>query len=254
MQDLTARAEAGNTQEHLRQYFQEAKSWEVDRAERARLSARIAWIVAGLMSAIALSAVVAVTMMLPLHRVEPYVVRVDQSTGIVDVVNTLRKTSSSQDEAVSKYFIGRYIRAREGYAYGLVDASWREVALLSAAPQREQFKAYLFPSNPKSPFNTLKKRGTIEIKIKSIQFIQANVAAVRYWKYVKVDGALTDRSDWIATLTFGYRKAAVTEQVREINPLGFTVTDYRTDKEVVDDSDETNADTTTPVTEKGNGG
>jgi type IV secretion system protein VirB8 len=253
MQDLTQSSESGNPRELLGQYFREAKSWEVDREAQARRSAKVAWVVASLMCVIAGSAVFAVTMMLPLHRVEPYVVRVDQSTGIVDVVNTLRKTSSTQDEAVSKYFIGRYIRAREGYAYALVDANWREIALLSGAQQREQFKAYLFPSNPKSPVNTLKKRGTIEIKIKSIQFIQPSVAAVRYWKYGKVDGAITERSDWIATVTFGYRKAAVTEQVREINPLGFTVTDYRTDKEVVDDTDVTEADTTTPVTEAGHG-
>ena len=252
MQDLARGAESGNPRELLGIYFREAKSWEVDREARARRSAWIAWAIASLMCVIAGCAVAAVMMMLPLHRVEPYVVRVDQSTGIVDVVNTLRKTSSTQDEAVSKYFIGRYIRAREGYAYGLVDANWREIALMSAAQQREQFKSYLFPSNPKSPVNTLKKRGTIEVKIKSIQFIQPSVAAVRYWRYTRVDGTITDRSDWIATMTFGYRKAAVTEQVREINPLGFTVTDYRTDKEVVDDSDVTQTDTTTPV-DSGNG-
>ena len=69
-------------------YLEEARGWDLDRGRAAERSARRAWWVAGLAGLVAFAAVVAVAGLTPFKTVEPFVVRVDNTTGIVDVVST----------------------------------------------------------------------------------------------------------------------------------------------------------------------
>ncbi len=62
--------------------------------------------------------------------------RVDNSTGIVDVVSALTSTAGTYDEAVTKYFAAKYVRAREGYVWSEAEENFRAVALLSTQPDR----------------------------------------------------------------------------------------------------------------------
>ena len=100
----------------LQAYFREARSWDQDRALAAERSRRFAWIVAGVATATAVAAVAAVTALAPLKSVSPFVVRVNQTTGAVDVMTALNGTKPTQyNEAVDKYFLAQYVRAREGW-------------------------------------------------------------------------------------------------------------------------------------------
>src|SRR5256886_6393943 len=74
------------TAEPLTTYYREAASWDADRFARATREARRAWQVAGAGWICAAAGGVSLMLLMPLKRVEPFVVRVDNSTGIVDVV------------------------------------------------------------------------------------------------------------------------------------------------------------------------
>ncbi|TLZ15158.1 MAG: virB8 family protein, partial [Gammaproteobacteria bacterium] len=67
-------------------YYREAASWDADRMARATRDARRAWQMAGAGWICAVAGAVSLVLLMPLKRVEPFVVRVDNSTGIVDVV------------------------------------------------------------------------------------------------------------------------------------------------------------------------
>ena len=67
------------------EYFREAETWDADRAMQFRRSARTAWWVAGAGWICAVTSASALCLLMPLKRVDPFVVRVDNSTGIVDV-------------------------------------------------------------------------------------------------------------------------------------------------------------------------
>ncbi len=60
--------------------------WDADRLRQLRSSARRAWQVAAAGWLCAVSGAVALSALMPLKRVDPFVVRVDSSTGVVDVV------------------------------------------------------------------------------------------------------------------------------------------------------------------------
>ncbi len=70
----------------LAPYYAEAQAWDTDRLVRARRMERTAWWVAAAGWLCAVCAAAALALLMPLKHVEPFVVRVDNSTGVVDVV------------------------------------------------------------------------------------------------------------------------------------------------------------------------
>jgi type IV secretion system protein VirD4 len=122
----------GVSSEDLKGYFKEAQSWDQDRLRAAERSKRLAWTVAGAAGLLACVAVGAVAALTPLKSVEPFVVRVDQSTGAVDVMTGLKgQDHLTYDEAVSKYFLALYDVKRENWeaSAGFRAAHGQEVIL-----------------------------------------------------------------------------------------------------------------------------
>ena len=73
----------------LKRYFTEARRWDQDRLASALRSRRLAWSAAAVATGLAVIATGAVAMLTPLKSTEPFVIRVDQTTGAVDVMLSL---------------------------------------------------------------------------------------------------------------------------------------------------------------------
>jgi type IV secretion system protein VirB8 len=217
------------------QYFQEATAWENDRVQRASKSERRAWIVAGAASLIAVCAVVAVAGLTPLKTTEPFVVRVDSSTGIVDVISALKEDKTNYDEAVNKYFLSKYVMAREHWLFSTYKEDYQTVGLLSDSQEQKSYAVYMNPrNNPKSPLNVFGEAAEVKVQIKNISFINDGVAMVRYIKTVERSGERERPTHWVATVPFTYVSAPMKEKDRLVNPLGFQVVGgYRNDPETV---------------------
>jgi type IV secretion system protein VirB8 len=216
----------------LKSYFDKARRFDQDRLMQVERSARIAWFVAICASIIAVVSVFAIAGLTPLKTVEPFVVRVDNSTGIVDVVSALTSAAGTYDEAVTKYFAAKYVRAREGYVSSEAEDNFRTVALLSTQPEQTRFANVYRGGNPDSPQNIYGRSATSRINIVSISLINASVVSVRYMRTVtRSDDVRT--THWVATLTFSYANAPMSSTDRLVNPLGFVVSDYRADPEAI---------------------
>src|SRR5699024_7749754 len=111
--------------------------------------------VAGGAGLIALAAVLAVTALVPLHRIEPYVVKVDETVGSIEVISTLKDSKETYSEALTKHFLLRYVIARESYSRQSAAANYETVSLTSAAPVARRYFEEFRPENPSSPLNTL---------------------------------------------------------------------------------------------------
>src|SRR3546814_16448528 len=84
----------------------------------------------------------------PLRSVEPYVVRVDKLTGGVDVLTRLSGTRDiTVDEAVNKFFLSEYVRAREGWNPAAAKETMRRVLSLSVPQEQEKFAVQRRPQN-----------------------------------------------------------------------------------------------------------
>lgn len=217
----------------LKGYFDEAKSWNADRVRAAERSRRFAWIIAGCAGVVAVVAVGAVAALAPLKTVEPFVVRVDRATGAVDVMTALRSERPvSYDEAVTKHFLAQYVRAREGWLAPAAEANFRQVSIMSTPAEQQRWGDAFRPTNTQSPQVLYGPAAEALVAIRAVSFVSDGVANVRFHRTVR-RGPQLEESDWIATVAFAYTKAPMAEADRLRNPLGFQVTSYRADPEVV---------------------
>ena len=205
----------------LKAYFDNARRWEQDLLLSAHRSRRIAWVVAAGACALAVASVGAVAALAPLKTVEPFVIRVDSATGIVDTVSALNSTPARYDEAVTKFFLGRYVRAREGYSYPEAETNFRTISLLSGQGEQARFAAWYRGSNPESPQVVQGRFGVATVRIKAISLLADNVASVRFMKESR-KGEETRITHWVSTLTFSYANAPMSSADRLINPLGLS--------------------------------
>lgn len=217
------------------QYFEEATAWEDDRIQRAGKSEKRAWIVAAAAVVVALCAVGALAALTPLKTIEPFVVRVDNSTGIVDVLSALEDGNTTYDEAVSKYFLAKYVILREHWLYETHKEDYQTIGLLSNAEEQKKYAEFMNPrNNPQSPLNIFGAAAEVKVQIKNISFINDQVAMVRYTKTVERSGERGRPTHWVATVPFTYIAAPMKEKDRLVNPLGFqTLGGYRNDPETV---------------------
>src|SRR2546423_15167640 len=97
-------------------YYREAASWDADRIARATRDARRAWQVAAAGWICALAGALSLVLLMPLKRVEPFVVRVDNSNGIVDVVPGYGG-EGTVSEPLTRYFLTHYVTIFEGFYF-----------------------------------------------------------------------------------------------------------------------------------------
>lgn len=218
------------------EYLMAARGWETDEIMRSRKNERRAWLVAGVAIVLAVLSVIAVVLLTPLKTVEPFVVRVDKNTGATDIVTVLNEHTISYNEAIDKYFLAQYLRYCESYSYDTAYANYQACAALSTSSVAKAEYESIIPSNPKSPAKVYGEHSRVEIEVNSISFLSRGMAQVRFTRQV-MTGTGEDDSQWIATVVYKYLNPPVDERTRLVNPVGFTVSQFRIDPVVVPTSD-----------------
>jgi len=217
----------------LEKYLEESRGLERDYLDELVRSRRAAWRVAGGAGVLVVLGLGTLVALLPLKRVEAFVLRVDNATGSVDVVTTLRDAQASYGEAVDKYFLNKYVQNRESYDYETIQTSYDTTALLSSeGVQRDYLSLFQGPNARDKVFSNQVR---LLVRVRSIAPGTArNTALVRFSTVRRQSNGLADvEESLVATIGFRYVGAAMREQDRLVNPLGFQVTSYRVDPEVV---------------------
>jgi len=215
----------------LQRYLGDARTWDQDRIRSALRSSRIAWGVAAAASILAAVSIFAVAALTPLKTVIPYVIRVNQMTGAVDVQTALTERPMRYDEAVTKYFLAQYVRTRESWIPAAAEENFRSVTILSQPAEQQRWARFFSNNNASSPQNVWGKNTVVQARVRNIAFINDRVANIRFTRLIQTETD-TQSSDWIATVTFTYANAPMSEGDRYRNPLGFQVENYRSDPEV----------------------
>jgi type IV secretion system protein VirB8 len=213
-------------------YYKEAASWDEDRIIALQKSKRTAWMVAGAAATLSLGLTLGLVLLIPLKTVEPFMVRVDASTGIVDQVVKLKDARESYDEVMTKFFLRRVVALRETYTRAQLQSNYDQSVLFTAPSARPQLKVDFSFDNVNGPYKRYGELGTSSVQIVNISFVAKNVAQVRYMRADRKGGAET-QTRWVATVEFRYVSQPASEEARGINPLGFQVTNYRNDPEAV---------------------
>lgn len=225
----------------LAPYLEEAASWERDRVRQARGTLRLACWGAALGWLCAIAAAVALAMLAPLKSVQPFVVRVDNSTGVVDVVPAYAG-GEPISQSVTRYLLTHYVQVCERFNFATAEADYEECGAYHTAQRNQQWYARWNMANPDSPLNIYKDGTTVRAQVKSVSFFQrgngvADLAQVRYLTAKRQAGGADEQvTHWIATLQFAYVEPARDPKLRRWNPLGFRIIDFRPEQEIEPDA------------------
>ncbi|BEK14845.1 MULTISPECIES: virB8 family protein [Campylobacter] len=193
-----------------------------------------AWLVAFISMAISIIAVIAVIFLTPLKTTEPYVIRVDNTTGMVDIITSLQEEQISSIEALDKYFISQYIKAREGYYYKFLNQDYVLTQLMSDENVANEYRAIYAGDNALDQIY----KDNVEVSVKILSIVLGNSNGVKTSTIraliTKKDSVTksTQQSTKVITLAYDFLLAKTSEENRILNPLGFKVTNYRVDEEI----------------------
>jgi type IV secretion system protein VirB8 len=220
----------------LATYLEEAASWDADRAAQSQRSARLAWVIASVSLLAALCAMGAVMMLTPLKSVEPFVIRVDNTTGLVDVVPIYTGTAGLQ-ETVTRYLLWHYVFVCERFNFATAESDYQECGAFNSAALNQQWARAWAVSNPQSPLNLYKDGTVVRARVVAITFLpRANgtqdLAQVRYVTTRQTaDGGEEQPAHWVATVQYTYAKPPSDLTARQWNPLGLRILDFRREPE-----------------------
>lgn len=226
----------------------EKKNWYTDRYEFVSVQRNIFALITLLSLVLSVVATFAVSQLTPLKSVEPFVIQIDQKSGMTQVVNPVQAREIAANESVNQYFIVQYCRARESFV-GSNERNlynYNLVRVLSAKKTFYDYQRDIVLTNPLSPGARLGAGGDREIQIQSIKFLDkhkispnSNEENLRYL----VNAKITEKgkgmpvagkvSQKIILIEFQYVDIELTTEERYLNPLGFRVISYRIDDDNV---------------------
>lgn len=221
-------------------FVQASLQFEKSRITDIEKSKKVAWYVAGGACICALASTLAVVALTPLKTVEPYVIRVDNNTGQTDIVTVLDTKTMSKSEAMDRFFASQYVQLLEGYDWYTIQNQVDKVMLFSSDSVQAQVRNKF--SYPTAPHKTLKEFGRINIKVTNTTVLDTGLIQVRYTATTEpVSGQTWDKQsktlrggtakNYIATIGFDYVNVPSVDEIRRINPLGFTVRTYKVDED-----------------------
>lgn len=235
---LDASAARNTEAADLEAYLQEAREWDRDRIAQWQRNARHAWWVAAAAGVCTLGCACALLLLVPLKRVEPFVIRVNDTTGVVDVVPVYTGHMSLPD-SVTRYFLSHYVQVCERFDYATAESDYEECGAFQTAQRNQAWYALWSRSNPLSPLNVHRDGSVVSVQIESVSFFRragglSDLAQVRYLKIEHAaSGVQQQITHWIATIQYAYSAPSQDPGVRSWNPLGFKVVQFVPEPEVL---------------------
>ncbi|ACM31144.1 virB8 family protein [Rhizobium rhizogenes] len=215
-------------------YYSEGERWERS-VYRSVAMSRGVWRTVAVLLSIALAAAIGLLwMLLPLKSFDVVVLEVDKTTGYVEASRPLQERGDlTQNEAVTRANIVRFIRARETYdPKGLRD-NFDLASLYSTGKAAADLANAYSGANLSNPVKVYGANTTVSVFVKSVIFLNDNTAAVRFSTTRSGTSGPTVTDHWVANVRFKYTSEPMRNDWRFDNPLGFQVTEYRRDQETV---------------------
>jgi type IV secretion system protein VirB8 len=206
--------------------LESAKNWYSDRYE-SMVVQRNALFLLSLASAFVIALSVSyIRYLKSSNTIEPFVIEIEKKTGVTTVVDPVTIQAYAAEESVKRYFIMKYIRAREEYTSATFKDNFNNVVrVLSAGYVYGAYRAEASPNNAESVAQRYSTNSTRTVELKSIVFKSERAAQVR----IKIlsEGSLNRAEDKIVLIEYNFSNMQMNPEERLINPLGFQVTLYR---------------------------
>ncbi len=218
----------------------ELKNWYTDKYQSVLVQRNIFAVITLVSLLTSLIAVFAVQSLAPLKSVEPFVIQIDEKSGVTEVVEPVTREELSATEALDNFFVWQYVRARETYD-AADNPRNRDIVRIMSHP--DVYAVHRFETSPQAPesaYNRLGKIGTRVCSDPVITYLDAEskeegkkVAQVRFVVTERIRAEAPFEYNKIATLEYDYVTLELSRRERLINPLGFRALTYRLDDATV---------------------
>ena len=215
-----------------------AREWEYI-AQGAVLVERNRWFVGTIVaSLVAVAAITAVVLLLPLQKLVPLAVTIDSRTGLVTALEYTRSvTELTQREAVQRSDVAKYVVARETYDPLDLVTSAKTVRVMSDANVWRQYEDELSQFNENSAVRRYGTKLRRRVDVTTVVPLpeSPNTYQVRYVVLEEYPGSQTQpiEKPYVSTVTFRYSEKPLSNEDRILNPLNFRATGYRRDQEII---------------------
>jgi len=173
------------------------KSWYANRYQMVLVQRNILLLFT-IVSVVAVAvAVVFVKNVMSSKSLEPYVIEVEEKTGVPTIVEQLTAQRFTGDQMIRKYFINQYVRSASAYDAKTYKMDAERVRLFSTPGVYSEFRGRI---NAKD----LGPNSSIEVRIKSVQFPEANTAQIRVARQIDREGFDPVIKDEVITMNFYY--------------------------------------------------
>ena len=162
------------------------------------------------------------------RSLEPYIIEVEEKTGIPTIVERLTVKEFTGNELMKQYFINKYILAAAGYDARTYSKDLETVRVFSSS---SVFKDYRFRVNAR----VLGTGTRIDPQIKTIEFIKNNESTIRVsTKTILGKNKKPIEGSQLITVTFSFDpNIQLNLRERMLNPLGFQIRSYKAVDELI---------------------
>lgn len=205
------------------------KTWYEERYDK--LIVQRNWLVVLIFTLLFLSVatIISIAVVVNAKKFDPFVIQLDETTGMAKIVNPVLSDVIDGNEALAKYFIKRYVIARETYNPVDFDTEARKtIRLLSTSGVFFNYIGYI-KNKEIDPTIIYGQKNTTFLIIKSWSKLDQKKYMVRFSVNETAEGKRVYNK--IAVVDFDYVPMELTEAERDINPIGFQVKGYRVDND-----------------------
>ena len=201
------------------------KSWYSNRYQIVVVQRNILLMLATLLTVAMTASIIFVKFVVSSKSLEPYIIEIEEKTGVPTIVNQLTSQTLTADESVKKYFINQFIQAAAAYDPKTYKSDAEKVRLLSTQNIYTDFRTRINARD-------LGVDSKIELRIKSVKFLDPSTVQIRVLRNTttKERGLVT--KDEVITMSFYFANLTLTAEERLINPLGFQVTSLSITEEI----------------------
>ncbi len=209
----------------------ELKNWKDDKFQSAIVQRNLLLIGLLLCFILILVALSTIRYLKNTQSIDPFVIEIEEKSCVPTVVKPLSIETYSANESIKRYFVMKYIRAREEYYSETFNRNFNDVVrvLSSSSVYYSDYRNKFGYNNPSSPYNLYGSGSYRTVGLKSIIFPSDTSAQIRI--NLTVSGQINMVMNKIIYMEFDYFNLNMSEQDRLINPSGFQVTLFRMNDE-----------------------
>ena len=150
-----------------------------------------------------------------------------QPDGTVDSYASITSLPATQEQAVIRAALWKYVRDRESYNFADAPGRYAFVSAISAPPVRDAYQRWFLPQfNKMTPQATVGDKGQIDVEKISMVFPSPTVVIVRFRRSLEFYGEKPTVTTWTATAEFEVSTRLPGAARDEGDPGGIVVTRY----------------------------